>query len=603
MEDALKQKQEAGAAIGDAIAQAFAGLLTNARRLVAERRAEAVCAALLVLMAANLFGQISRKSLTNDEMIHIPAGYYHLVAGYFQVNNEHPPLVKMWAALPLLFIQPNEPPPAKDEAEHNMNLTWRYQARFWSDNAEHFEALIFWTRAFMIILTVALGVLLFLFVRDLFGPRAACFSVALFTLEPTVLAHGRIVHTDVAAALVYLLFFYTLRGYVKNPNWRQALLVGLASGIALVTKFSMIIMLPLLGCLAIVGTVFAARLKTERRRPLLHAAAAFLMVLVVVNAAYYFRRPPITAPDVAWVKLQSPEKFDTLMTGFHWGSTVVPTYFLFGFYNFWLHTKHGHPGSLLGQYSSRGWWYYFPVAFALKTSLPFLILSIASLFWAVWRLAVNRDTRFLWIVIPLSIYVAVSMMSTINIGVRHFLPAYLFLFMTAGALLDRLLRVRYPRHFAVALVAVLLSWTAVEALRAYPDYVPYMNQLASSHPHWWYLSDSNVEWGDDAGELAQYLHARGETEVSGAISGGWGTLARYGIAYHEIFPKPGVKIPDTRYVAIGASFLNGSTNALPADESGNFVSEEQRINYLAAYRTLKPEAVIGNSIYVYRRNE
>jgi hypothetical protein len=570
------------------------------RRFIVARPTELLCALLLLAMAANLFAQISRKSLTNDEMIHIPAGYYHLVAGYFQLNNEHPPLVKMWAALPLLFIQPNEPPPAKDETEHNMNLTWRYQARFWSDNPEHFAAIIFWTRAFMILLTLALGLLIFLYARDLFGPRAACLSVALFAFDPTVLAHGRIVHTDMPAALVYLLFFHVLRGYLKKPTWRRALIVGLASGIALATKFSMIIMLPLLAWLAIVGTVYAARLNAPRKRTMLHAALVFLTILFVINAAYYFRRPEVTTSDVAWVKLQSPEKFDNLMTGFHWGSKIVPTYYLFGFYNFWLHTKHGHPTSLLGQYSSQGWWYYFPVAFALKTTLPFLILAIASLVWALWRLLIRRERQFLWILIPFSIYLAVSMVSTINIGVRHFLPAYLFLFMAGGALLDRLLRVRYPRHLAIALVAVLLSWPAVEALRAYPNYVPYLNQLASTHPHWWYLSDSNVEWGDDARELAEYLHQRGETEVRGAVSGGWGTLARYGIAYHEIFPKPGVKIPETRYVAIGASFLNGSVNAVPADEAGNLVSEEQRVNYLAAYRTLQPEAVIGNSIYVYR---
>ena len=587
-------------ALSETVTGTFASLLAKARMTVAVRKAELICAALLLLMAANLFGQISRKGLTNDEMLHIPAGYYHLVAGYFQLNNEHPPLVKMWAALPLLFVQPNEAPPEKDEAEHNMNLTWGYQARFWSDNQEHFESIIFWTRAFMIILTLGLGVLIFLYTRDLFGKRAACFAVALFAFEPTVLAHGRIVHTDMAAALVYLLFFYALRGYWKNRTWRRALLLGLASGIALVTKFSMIIMLPLLACLALGGAVFAARMKLPVRRPLLHGALAFLIVLVVVNSAYYFRRPPVTSPDVAWVKLQSPEKFDNLMTGFRWGSKVVPTYFLFGFYNFWLHTKHGHPTSLLGQYGSLGWWYYFPVAFALKTSLPILLLAIASLFWALWRLLVKRDARFIWLAAPLLLYLTVSMISTINIGVRHFLPAYMFLFIMSGAFLDRVWRVKYPRHLAMALVVLLLSWTTVEALRAYPNYVPYMNQLASSHPHWWYLSDSNVEWGDDARDLAEYLHARGETEVRGAISGGWGTLARYGIAYHEIFPKPGVVIPETKYVAIGASFLNGSTVAVPPDESGHLLSEEERVNYLASYRTLKPEAIIGNSIYVYR---
>ena len=82
--------------------------------------------------------------------------------------------------------------------------------------------------------------------------------------------------------------------------------------------------------------------------------------------------------------------------------------------------------------------------------------------------------------------------------------------------------------------------------------------------------------------------------------GAWGTLAQYGIAYHEIFPRPGTKIPETRYVAIGASFLNGSTSSVPPDENGKSLSDQERINYLAAYRDLKPEAVIGDAVYVFR---
>jgi hypothetical protein len=167
-------------------------------------------------------------------------------------------------------------------------------------------------------------------------------------------------------------------------------------------------------------------------------------------------------------------------------------------------------------------------------------------------------------------------------------------------LLDRLLSLRYPRHLAITLVVFAFGWMSVEVLRAYPDYLPYMNQLASAHPRWWYLSDSNVEWGEDGRALAEYLRARGETEVTGAVSGGWGTLAQYGITYHEIFPKPGVPVPDTRYVAIGASFLNGSTIYVSADKNGKSLTDEQRVNYLAAYRTRQPEAVLGNSIYVFR---
>ena len=55
----------------------------------------------------------------------------------------------------------------------------------------------------MVALTLLLGVVIFVFARKLFGPRAALFAVLLFNLEPTVLAHGRIVQTDVPAALAY----------------------------------------------------------------------------------------------------------------------------------------------------------------------------------------------------------------------------------------------------------------------------------------------------------------------------------------------------------------------------------------------------------------
>src|SRR6266478_2741606 len=83
--------------------------LAQALRRAWARRAEVLCAALLFGMSLQMFAVIARKNITNDEIVHIPAGYYHLVNGEFQLNNEHPPLVKMWAALPLLLIQPNEP--------------------------------------------------------------------------------------------------------------------------------------------------------------------------------------------------------------------------------------------------------------------------------------------------------------------------------------------------------------------------------------------------------------------------------------------------------------------------------------------------------------
>ena len=117
--------------------------LRAARRALAARRAEALAAALLVLTGANLLSALPRKSITNDEIVHIPAGYYHLVDGNFQINNEHPPLAKMWAALPLLVIQPKEPDVRGAGEENYSERTWRYLSAFWPDNASHFEAISF----------------------------------------------------------------------------------------------------------------------------------------------------------------------------------------------------------------------------------------------------------------------------------------------------------------------------------------------------------------------------------------------------------------------------------------------------------------------------
>jgi hypothetical protein len=128
-----------------------------------------------------------------------------------------------------------------------------------------------------------------------------------------------------------------------------------------------------------------------------------------------------------------------------------------------------------------------------------------------------------------------------------------------------------------------------------------MNQLASNHPHWWYLSDSNVEWGDDVGQLAVYLKARGETRVRAALSGGWLTLAEYNVEYVDLLPADGGLVPDGRYTAIGAAFLNGSV--VPVDEKIPGRRPGEAPNYFAAYRERKPEAIFGNSIYLFREPE
>src|SRR5690242_12658644 len=220
---------------------------------VRSHAAEFAAGVLLALMALQMLTVIWRKSITVDELVMIPSAYYHLVDSDFQLVNEHPPLSKLVAATPLLFVQPNE------QADHG---------KFWEYNRTRYPSIAFWARAGMIVLTLALGVLIFVFGRRLFGPVAAVIAVALFSLEPTMLAHGRVVQTDVPAAFGYLLFFMVLYWYFLAKTWRRAVLLGVAGAVALLAKFSMLLIGLVLAPVFVILWWLGRR---QRRAVVLHA--------------------------------------------------------------------------------------------------------------------------------------------------------------------------------------------------------------------------------------------------------------------------------------------------------------------------------------------
>src|SRR5262249_1961924 len=182
--------------------------------------------------------------------------------------------------------------------------------------------------------------------------------LVLFILEPNILAHGLIVHADVIAALAFLFFSYVLVSYWRNQNAKWALLLGAATGFALIAKFT-------LTPLAIVF-VIALVARWDRTRTLLGPqvlakAGALLLCLFIVNAAYFFRG-----------------------TGM-----LLPPDFVEGFSRLARINQPGHDAYLLGKYSVTGWWYYFPITFLLKTTIPFLLLTFAAAVWAIVTLFAN----------------------------------------------------------------------------------------------------------------------------------------------------------------------------------------------------------------------
>jgi hypothetical protein len=178
-----------------------------------------------------------------------------------------------------------------------------------------------------------------------------------------------------------------------------------------------------------------------------------------------------------------------------------------------LHNARGHVSYLFGQIAKSQGWPYFPVAFLLKTQLPLIILICLVPF-----LSERKPTSLQGGMLLLSvlIYALVSMSSRINIGVRHLLPIYPLLIIWASQIVYCPTQRRYPLKVSKAIVITgLACWYIFGMLSIQPHYMAYFNELAGGPKNGYrYLSDSNVDMGQDIKGLGNYLDVAGIRDVT-----------------------------------------------------------------------------------------
>ncbi|HET6279136.1 MAG TPA: glycosyltransferase family 39 protein, partial [Candidatus Polarisedimenticolia bacterium] len=343
------------------------------------------------------------------------------------------------------------------------------------------------------VLSCLLAWLLFHWARRLFGPRAALVCLALYVLDPNVVAHSCLVTTDLGITLFVFLSVYSLWRWTERPSRAALLLHGLAVGGTFAAKFTALWLLPILALLVLVvlilrvpipahpwhpgrGPAGGDRWAWERIRPLLPAAAIVVAVAVAVVALSY-------------------------------GFVGLPAY-LVGLERTLIHSAEGHTAYLMGELSDTGWWYYFLFAYLIKTPPGILILVAASLLalYLGQRLAA-KDELFLYL--PVALLVAVTCIWKVNIGLRHLLPIYPFLYVGVGRLMIRRpARGRAGRLTALipVVVALCLLSTGWEAASITPHQLAYFNGLVGGPENGHhYLLDSNLDWGQAAKAVRQYM--------------------------------------------------------------------------------------------------
>ena len=193
-------------------------------------------------------------------------------------------------------------------------------------------------------------------------------------------------------------------------------------------------------------------------------------------SAYRFRYAASTDPRHRgrdpWDRLRPEEPVASVVDGLRM-TRLLPEGYLWGFVRFFEHQE-SRPSFLLGERSDHGFAAFFPVSFAVKTPLGLLGLLAVSIVLAARGLR-TREDAFLWI--PILLYAAVSLTRGINIGHRHLLPLYPFLFVFAGRAAAWAAR-EWPRRAPAALVAGSPPGSVGAALWIHPHYLAYFNELA-----------------------------------------------------------------------------------------------------------------------------
>jgi len=560
-----------------------------------ERRAVPLALALLAVLFLQGLIFIGESSQTSDEAAHLAAGYSYLTAVDFRLNPEHPPLIKEIAALPLLPLGLSFPwGPLWEQAEE-----WNIGRLFVHENRLTNDTILLFGRLPMLALSLVLGWYLFRWARTLFGARGALLALSLYVLDPNVVAHSCLVTTDLGVTLFMYLTVYALWLWSRDPSPGRLALCGLALGGAFASKFTSLWLLPILAALAVALLLLRAPLPPRPWRK-----GAGVTPATLARRALALTLAGLGTAAVAFLVVA------VSYAGSGLGAYVV------GLQRGLMHSGIGHMAYLNGEYSDSGWWYYFLYAYAVKTPIGTLVIVAATLAALLrgGRLRL-KDELFLWI--PIVAVVAITCVWRVNIGLRHLMPIYPFLYIAAGRLVRRSPTAPAPagpasggtrswRAFAVqGLAAACVAWNVVEAGLITPYQLAYFNELVggprNGHLH---LLDSNLDWGQSSKALRRFMTAESLPVIYCAYSGN-SDPAYYGVSY-QYTPGSGnldsskhrpTRVPDNvprEILVLGAMVLH-SVHFTDVDESGRVATHD----LYAPLRAMKPIAQPGYSFLAY----
>ena len=477
-------------------------------------------------MAVLADGSVRRESITFDEIAHIGAGVSYLQKQDMRLNEEHPPLAKALAAVPLVMRGVHADYTHESWVFSGSGLFKQFLGEWlfghwviagWNQT----EETVFWARQPMLLLTLLLGLILYLYGSRLGDRWGGLLCLCTYATMPVMLAFGPLVLTDIAVTLFVVLTLWTFANMWRSPSRGTMVRFGLAFGGALLSKFSA----------GLLFFCFPALILSLRWRPIRQQPQdkvqlrawrrlrwrtlikGVLVAGLVVYAVYFV---------LSW-----NEPTDSLSLLGHNAASLLlrrllmpPWIYLRGLLEFAITGK--PPAFILGHLYPHGVWFFFPALFLLKSPLAFLLLLllalVVALFAKIRRVPTNvipEEVEIHWrtIWVSLVVFTGACMLSQFQFSIRHFSISIALLILLLAPLPRVLQQLRgegWPLARAGSwIVAALALASIATAIRAYPYYLPFLNVLGGGRPGYDLVADSNLDWNQGLIDAEDFVRQRG----------------------------------------------------------------------------------------------
>lgn len=517
----------------------------------------AAWALLAAFFVQGLFLIVRTSPTTDETAFHMVNGYAYLKTRDYRMSPANPAFLRQWMALPWLALNPRldldkDSWRQADSVPFSVDFLYR-------DNRAIADRLLYSARFMILLLGLLLGWLIYDWSRRLHGEAGGLASLALYAFCPALLSHSAIAHTDIGITCFLFASAYSLWRYLEYGRPRERLIFCALFGLAAASKYHALYFGPIFLVILCVRRGFR-----ETARMAWHMGG---ISLAIIWASYLFDFRPMLAAGVPRID----EKLAMLPEALRWPAlhlpVPAPSYWL-GIAGIVRSHQAPYPHYAFGEWTVRSHWYFYFVSFAVKMTLPFLILLAArTAFFR--RLPFNAHAAWI-LLLPAALWFAALCKDSTGVGVRYLFPILPLLLVWAGGLAA--VKSRPARLFCGG----LLIWNAVACLAVFPNQLSYFNEAAGGVRGGLRLvRGSDVDWGQGLKELKRYLDRNGIPAVTlryfGTAEPGF-----YGIR-HEPMSDSERKTPENKVYAISLYYLEHAewTRALP------------------------PPVIVGGSIAVY----